>query len=456
MTVKLLAEGNSRYGELCREFIKKLVNFGVQSCSLSESRNPNRVDLKKALLEATRGRSISRFISFLGMGEKQRLKAMMHMECPVICPSRKTMLRPVESMPRNIMKSAKKLRNFFGIPEAQVCRGCVKRVRCRHYQQVERDVPDLSDIAAIFIGLHTTCKLKLKGSDIIVEDESLSELPSAISVLESMSTYFKTFPRVSEYPRGDEQKCKAVLRKHMKMRELRKLELQKEKILNIPKDFNVMPSSCTYMTGFQRELYYRLQKGSDKKTEDCIWVEDAADATLEENKDGMAYGLTILNSANFNDSVEHASAIAEKSRTQELDPSSVQFRMEYSTPVGGDVNLVRYDILNDKFIQGIKVNNKGRVIIDIEKHASDSKGHGGNSSQGIPMYRPVSVHKSRAYADFLKNIPSGASSLKFLKKVPYNYHCQSSGECLNRLGNTAKDEATELQNIAMALASQQN
>lgn len=89
MANKLLPICTDGYSDFCRTFIKKLVDFGVQSCSLPETRNPNRVELKKAILNTTRGLSLTKFVTFLGLGEKQHLKAMMLMECPVICPNRK-------------------------------------------------------------------------------------------------------------------------------------------------------------------------------------------------------------------------------------------------------------------------------------------------------------------------------------------------------------------------------
>ncbi|CDR93825.1 hypothetical protein BBBOND_0101540 [Babesia bigemina] len=86
---KLLPIASDRWPGLCGEFIEKLLNLGVETGAIIATKNPNRVYLKKGLLNATRGRSLTHFVRFLGPTEKQHLKTMIHMECPVICPNRK-------------------------------------------------------------------------------------------------------------------------------------------------------------------------------------------------------------------------------------------------------------------------------------------------------------------------------------------------------------------------------
>lgn len=140
----------SVYKDECVKYMTNFVKFVTECCGLDNSKRFNRVDLKKSILNSTRGRPITKFIQTLSMNDKKDLLKLSSMECPVTCPNKKVyvyqqndynlqyfrLLRPIESMPSNIMKSSKKLRNFFGIPELQVCRGCSKKSRCRRYQQV--------------------------------------------------------------------------------------------------------------------------------------------------------------------------------------------------------------------------------------------------------------------------------------------------------------------------------
>lgn len=213
------------------------------------------------------------------------------------------------------------------------------------------------------------------------------------------------------------------------------------------------------MASFQREIYDKLQKGATKKKEDEeLWVADTGDTTLDDdNSDEMVNGLRKLNKARLaqpNGTIKSENVDA--GQIHELEPGSVQFRMEYSTPIGGDVNLVRYDIISGNHIQGIKVNTKGRVVIDLEKHVSEVSKIGSQTAQGIEMYRPVSPHKMTMYAEFLKDIPSHAKTLSFLKRVSYNYQCQSSGEFCKNTEISLQEDIEAFQNLAMALASQTN
>lgn len=70
--------------------------------------------------------------------------------------------------------------------------------KCSCFSQIERDVPDLSDLASVLIGVYSICKINLQGSDLVVAESSLKELPSIISVLDSLSEYCKAFPQMTE------------------------------------------------------------------------------------------------------------------------------------------------------------------------------------------------------------------------------------------------------------------
>ncbi|GIX63507.1 uncharacterized protein BcabD6B2_29420 [Babesia caballi] len=440
-SAKLAPIASDRWADLCREYIRKLVDFGVATGSMPAARNPNRVELKKALLNATRGRSLTSFVQHIGYADKQHLKAMMHMECPVVCPNRRVMLPPVESMPRNVMRSAKKLRNFFGIPEAQV----------------ERDVPDLSDIAAVLIGVYSTCKLNLQGSELVVPQSSLKELPSVISVLDSLATYFQELPKKADCPRGDDKACKVVLQKYMKMKEMRKTELLKQKVFNMPTNFGATPAAHTYMTSFQRVLYNKLPKRDRKFNEDeDIWVTDGGDTTLEDDMDEMYKGLSKLNKAKLvGPGQSRATDSAKPGQIQELKPAAAQFRMEYETPIGSEVDVLRYDIVHDKFIQGVKVNAKGRIVIDLDNHVSVAQNENVENTLGLEAYRPVSEHKAANYAAFVSQLQSKPGDLSFLKRVQYSYQCQSSGD-IPQTGKATNDEMETLSDVAIALGTKNN
>ncbi|ORM41821.1 uncharacterized protein BXIN_0587 [Babesia sp. Xinjiang] len=454
VAIKQISQGADRFANLCREFIKKLIDLGVATGSLPTARNPNRVELKKVLLSATRGRSVTSFVRSLSLTDKRHLLTMMHMECPVTCPNRKIMLPPVESMPSKVMKSAKQLRNFFGIPETQVCRGCVKRGRCRRYQQVERDTPDLSDIAAMLIGVYSTCKLSLQGSPLVIAEASLKELPSVTSVVDALSSYIQASPHSTDGPSLEGRDRQRLLQKYKKLKEMRKVELLKEKVFNLPTSFGVNPEERTYMTSFQRAVYSKLHKSSGKRKEDeGIWLADRGDTTLPDDTNATLKGLPKLNDVELDKNCEISpSDTAESGDVQELNPAFVQFRMTYDTPIGRDVDLLRYDLVQDAFIQGIKVNAKGRVVVDLEKHQSGYKQEGIEIAQGVESYRPVSQHKISHSAIVVDNLRTNSGRLSFLKRVHYTYQCQSSGATEQQEGKR-ESEARGLYDVATALSS---
>ncbi|GFE55129.1 hypothetical protein BaOVIS_025330 [Babesia ovis] len=443
-----------RIKELCQEFIGKLADLGIATGSIPLTKRPNRVDLKKALMGATRGRSITSFVRFLDSSDKRHLLTMMHMECPVTCPSRNVMLRPVESMPSNVMKSTKKLRNFFGIPESQICRGCVKRVRCRRSQQVERDVPDLGDIAAMLIGVYSTCKLHLKESPLVVAQYSLRELPSVMSVTDALLSYIQALPQGTEHAPIDEKERNRLLKKYWKMKEMKKVEQLKEKAFNLPKEFNITPAETTYMTSFQRELYNKLPKPRVKLNEDeDIWVVDSGDTTLSDEPNESLKGLRKLNSAKLEVMPQSStSENVEFGRVQELNPAFVQFRMIYDTPIGGEVNILRYDIKQDSVIQGVKVNAKGRVVIDLDTHVS-KKTEEVEIAEGLENYRPVSEQKASQYATMINGLRISSGRLPNLKRVNYTYQCQSSGGIDHLSEKHSTHNSGNLEDVVTALNS---
>ncbi|GBE61029.1 hypothetical protein, conserved [Babesia ovata] len=456
---KLLPVASDRWAGLCGEFIEKLLNLGVETGAIIATKNPNRVDLKKGLLNATRGRSLTHFVRYLGPTEKQHLKAMIHMECPVICPNRKVMLPPVESMPSNVMKSAKKLRNFFGVPEAQICRGCVKRVRCRRYQQVERDLPDLSDITAVLIGVYSTCKIYMQGSDLVVPQSSLKELSSVSSVVDSLSSFLQASPQRVDHEQVDGENAKRLVQKHAKLKEAKRLEMLKEKVFNMPAGFGAMPSAETYMASFQRDLYNKLNKNNAKgKEDDSLWVEDHGDTTLDHDEGAdLLEGLHKLNAAKK--AVTRVTRFPDVSlpeHVHQLHPSSTHFRMDYEAPIGTDVDLLRYDMVNDKFIQGVKVNAKGRVVVDLDTHVPATGSDDTDLAPGIESYRAVTAQKAGNYSSLLNNIRSNLVGLPFLKKVQYNYQCQSSGGKDNLGRGSNQDEESTLSDLAVALNSHES
>ncbi|AFZ78958.1 hypothetical protein BEWA_017990 [Theileria equi strain WA] len=440
----ILLQG-SVFKEECNKYVKKLAEFAVEYCGLKSSKNVNRVDLKKSLLNLTRGISLTGFVKSLSIQDKKHFLNFVSMECPVTCPNKKVIIPPIESMPCNVMKSCKKLRNFFGVPELQVCRGCIKKSRCRRYQQIERDIPDLSDLASVMIGVHSICKIHIDGSDLVVPEFAFRELPSVIKMLDALGKYFKDNPTVVEIPRGDEKACNRELKKRKKQKELEKLETLKEKIFNIPRGFNIMPKETTYMASFQRNLYNSLPKRKHKES-DYVWVPDIGDTTIinRDNKLEKINNAKLESDAPFmNDSKD-----INVGKIEELGINDVEFRMEYSKPIGSEVNIVRYDVINDEFVQGIKINANGRVIIDLDKNLDENRSLPIN---GLEMYRIPSPQKLAMYEGFLKTLPSKTRSLSFLKRVPYNYKCQSSGETLRQPEDTTKEDLENLTDIALAI-----
>eukprot|EP00371_Babesia_bovis_P003545 XP_001612192.1 hypothetical protein [Babesia bovis T2Bo] len=301
------------------------------------------------------------------------------------------MLPPVESMPRNVMRSAKKLRNFFGVPEAQICRGCVKRVRCRKYQQ-----------------------------PVTLEEKERNRL----------------------------------LQKHRKLVELKQLEILKEKAFNLPKHFNVTPAEYTYMTSFQRDMYKKLSKPLNKRNEDDdIWVLDRGDTTLSDDPDDTFKGLSKLNDAHLYTLPKSITADpVDPKHVEQLHPGTVQFRMNYDTPMGGDLDIVRYDIKQDSFIQGVKVNAKGKVVIDLEKHVTSPNPHI-DIAKGLEAYRPISENVASRYQSLVKSLETDSMRLPFLKHVNYDFGSQSSGGIDQPNDKNSTNEASHLEDLITALHS---
>uniref|UniRef100_A0A3B0MQI4 Uncharacterized protein n=1 Tax=Theileria annulata TaxID=5874 RepID=A0A3B0MQI4_THEAN len=450
----LLTSG-SVYNEECLKFMDNLVSFAKECCGLDASKSFNRVDLKKSILNATRSKSLTKFIQTLSINDKKNLLNLSSMECPVICPSKKMILPPIESMPSNIMKSSKKLRNFFGIPELQVCRGCVKRGRCRRYQQVERGVPDLSDLGAVMIGMYSICKIHLNGNDLIVSEFAFRELFSVNSVLNSLKKYFKDFNIETNIPRGDDTACLRELRRAKRDQERKKLELLKEK------GYNITPKRTTYMTSFQRSLYNKLYGKGKRVEEEFVWVQDLEDNSIPDENSK----LEKINKAEIDiksdphhlvdDSYSNIQKTMDK--IEDLDIKDIQFRMEYSEPLGTETNLVRYDVMNDKNIEGIKINSRGKFVVDLDRNLRNRdlndleyKNH------EISMYKVPNTKKLGSLSRFIDNLDSYPNDLSFLKRVPYNYKCQSSGETLKPKGQTILEDKENLEQIALALESKQN
>ncbi|CDR93826.1 hypothetical protein, conserved [Babesia bigemina] len=369
------------------------------------------------------------------------------------------MIPPVESMPNNVMKSAKKLRNFFGVPEAQICRGCIKRVRCRRYQQVERDLPDLSDVTAVLIGVYSICKIYMQGSDLVVPQSSLKEISSVSSVMDALLHYLRASPQRIDYEQLGGEKAERLVQKHAKFKEAKRLEILKQKVFNMPAGFGAMPSAKTYMASFQRDLYNKLNKINTKgKEDDSLWVEDHGDTTLDcDRGEDFLEGLHKLNAVkNSLTRVLQSPDVTQPEKIHQLHPQCTNFRMNYETPIGTDVDLLRYDMVSDKFIEGIKVNAKGRVVVDLDSHVPAIGSDDTDLTPGIESYRAVTARKAGNYLSLMNKIRSHAVGLPFLKKVQYNYQCQSSGskDSLGRVSDQEEREA--LSELAIALHSHES
>ncbi|UKJ90106.1 hypothetical protein MACJ_001034 [Theileria orientalis] len=446
--------GVSVYKDECVKYMTNFVKFVTECCGLDNSKRFNRVDLKKSILNSTRGRSITKFIQTLSMNDKKDLLKLSSMECPVTCPNKKVLLRPIESMPSNIMKSSKKLRNFFGIPELQVCRGCSKKSRCRRYQQVEHDVPDLSDLASVMIGMYSICKIHLDGNELVVPEFAFRELQSVTSLLGRLNQYFKDYNIETNIPRGDDKACMRELQRSRKEQEIKKLELLKEKVFNIPPGYNIVPKKTSYMTGFQRDLYNKLFKKKRSVDDDYIWVSDTGDTTLpdESSKLERINKAEIELKDGYSEPREEVGVKMDK--IEDLTTNDIQFRMEYSTPLGSEVNLQRYDVMNERMVRGIKINAKGRYIVDLEENLENrGPNHIDYRNDGISMYKVPTTKKLGSLSSFISNLDSCPNDLSFLKRVPYNYQCQSSGESFKSQAESREEDKENLVQIALALDS---
>lgn len=73
----------------CSSYIDKFLSFSRNCFELPT--NPNRVALKRAILDATIGLPIEPFIKMLDKSGKQNLMKCVSSECPVTCSPKKKM-----------------------------------------------------------------------------------------------------------------------------------------------------------------------------------------------------------------------------------------------------------------------------------------------------------------------------------------------------------------------------
>ncbi|KAK2195303.1 hypothetical protein BdWA1_002976 [Babesia duncani] len=400
--------------DCCRNYMTKLVDFCVTHCGMAASKSINRVQLKKSLLSTTKGDSLPNFVKFLSMNKKLDLKNLCLMECPVACPTKK-----------------------------------------RH---VERDPADLGDLSSILIGVYTMCKLVIEESELINPSYALKELGSVTSILDQLNEYYKQHPRNTEIPRGDDVACNRELKRLEQKKRAYKLERLKEQIFNIPKDFNIEPGDHAYVTGKQYQLLKAVNKNSVKKKskEDYIWISDIADDTLDDNLDNKSLCKINKIKLKVDDQIceqVHTQEQRVPERIENLQGHNINFRMKYDIPIGNEVKLVRFDIFKNKYIQGININNNGRTRIDLSLNVDDEEIDANEPFQGLEMYRPVSPQKAAYFQSFINNIPTHPNSLSFLKRVPYNYKCQSSGDVYKSPEETIKQDIQDFTEISKAIES---
>lgn len=208
------------------------------------------------------------------------------------------------------------------------------------------------------------------------------------------------------------------------------------------------------MTGFQRDLYNKLFKKKRSVDDDYIWVSDTGDTTLpdESSKLERINKAEIELKDGYSEPWEEVGVKMDK--IEDLTTNDIQFRMEYSTPLGSEVNLQRYDVMNDRMVRGIKINAKGRYIVDLEENLGNrGPNHIDYRNDGISMYKVPTTKKLGSLSSFISNLDSCPNDLSFLKRVPYNYQCQSSGESFKSQAESREEDKENLVQIALALDS---
>lgn len=216
------------------------------------------------------------------------------------------------------------------------------------------------------------------------------------------------------------------------------------------------------MTSFQRNLYNKLYGKGKRVDEEYMWVQDLEDNSIPDENSKLEKinkaEIDIKSDPPCSFDGSYSPNIQNKiDKIEDLTTRDIQFRMEYSKPLGTETNLVRYDVMNDKNVEGIKINSTGRFIVDLDSNLRNRDLNDLHyKNDGISMYKVPNTKKLGPLSRFINNLDSCPNDLSFLKRVPYNYKCQSSGEVIKPKGETILEDKENLEQIALALESKEN